>query len=71
MGVRPHRDNVCQVGQPIDQRRFLCPVGDHLEHQFACGFGQRHIAEFIGTDQIEPFPSTEHGAELVGMRGFG
>ena len=42
-----------QVGGD-DDRGFLCPVGDHLEHQFARGLGQRHITEFVDTDQVEP-----------------
>ncbi len=48
-----------------DHGRFFRPVGDHLEHQFAGGFGQRHVTEFVDTDQIEPLPSTKCAAELV------
>jgi hypothetical protein len=59
-----------QVGGD-DDRRSLRPVGDHLEHQFARGLGQRHITEFVDTDQVELFPSTECAAELVGVRGLG
>jgi hypothetical protein len=54
-----------------DHRRLLRPVGDHLEHQLAGGFGERHVAQFVNTDQVEPFPSAQRTTELVGVRRLG
>jgi hypothetical protein len=35
------------------------------------GLGQRHVAELVDADQVEPFPSAERAAELIGMRRLG
>ena len=59
-----------QVGGD-DHRRLLGPVGDHLEHQLARRLGQRHVAQLVDADQVEPFPSAQRSAELVRMRRLG
>src|SRR5689334_16458746 len=57
---RPFRER--QVGGH-DHRRFLRPVGNDLEDQLAGDFGERHVAEFVDADQVEPRPFAKHAAE--------
>ena len=62
--LRPFRER--QVGGH-DHRRLLRPVGDHLEHQLARRLGDRHVAQLVDADQVEPLPPAKRAAELAGM----